>query len=223
VFAAKGVAATLTQVVRLAVSTIEGCDLAGIFVKSGSRITTPVRSDAVVGSIDAFQRVTGEGPCMDAMLRGQPCYAEDLADDPRWPRFSASAVGLGVRSVLAFPLRAEDTIGALNLYAHLPAAFGVLDRARGLLLAGLAGAALASAQAQEDEERASTDLHAALASRELIGQAQGILMERERITADQAFDVLRRAAEHLDVKLSEVARSLIETGERPAAGPTSTP
>ena len=59
------------------------------------------------------------------------------------------------------------------------------------------------------------------ASREIIGEAMGILMERERITAPQAFDILRRASQHLNIKLREVAQNLVETGEEPDTGPPS--
>jgi AmiR/NasT family two-component response regulator len=75
-----------------------------------------------------------------------------------------------------------------------------------------------SAQTHEDEERLNTRLHAALATREVIGQAQGILMERERISSSEAFDVLRRASQHLNVKLRDVAQDLVDTGEVPDTG-----
>jgi AmiR/NasT family two-component response regulator len=121
--------------------------------------------------------------------------------------------------VLALPLTANGTNGAVNLYARYPAAFGVVDRAKGVILASLASVALSAAHSLEDEERRIDNLHSALSSREIIGQAQGILMERERITADQAFDILRRASQYLNIKLREVAQALVDTGERPDTGP----
>jgi MoxR-like ATPase len=123
-----------------------------------------------------------------------------------------------VRSALAIPLLNEGAGSALTLYARYPLAFGVIDRGRGLLLAVLAGRALSTARSHEVEERREANFRAALATRELIGQAQGILMEREHITGNQAFDVLRRASQHLNIKLRDIARDLIETGERPDTG-----
>jgi AmiR/NasT family two-component response regulator len=82
----------------------------------------------------------------------------------------------------------------------------------------MAGFACSTARAHEEEERRAENLHAALVTRELIGQAQGILIERERITGDQAFHILRQASQHLNVKLREVAQDLIDTGERPDTG-----
>ena len=217
-FSAGSVSDTLAQVVGLAVATIEGSDYAGILLVDGGVVTTPVHTDTIVVEIDALQHRFSEGPCRDAIAQGVTLYAEDLADDPRWERFGPEAVTRGIRSMLALPLLSNGTIGALNLYSRYPRAFGVIDRARGLLLTSLAALAFASAQTHEDEERRATNLHAALATREVIGQAQGILMERERVTADEAFDILRRASQHLNRKLREVAQNLVDTGDTPETG-----
>jgi len=223
-FSAGNVRETLAEVVHLAVATIEGCDFAGIFLMEAGASTTPVQSHPVVGEIDMLQHHYGEGPCLDAIAHRVSIYADDLGEDQRWTRFASAAMARGLRSLLALPLSTNGA-GALSLYASYPRAFGVVDRARGLLLATLAGLALSSAHSHEDEARLADNLHAALLTRELIGQAQGILIERERITADQAFEILRRASQHLNRKLREVAQDLVETGERPdtGRGPVSTP
>ena len=209
---------TLAQVTGLSVATIEGCDFAGIFLLAENPETAPVYTDPLVIEIDTLQRRTNQGPCLDAVT-GVTVYAGDLSEDLRWPAFAPQAAAMGVRSMLALPLSANGTLGSLTLYARYPDAFGVIDRARGLLLAALASLAFSSALIHEDDARRATNLHAALATREVIGQAQGILMERERITADEAFDVLRRASQHLNRKLREVAEALVQTGERPDTGP----
>jgi ANTAR domain/GAF domain len=217
-FSAGSVQETLDQVVGLAVGTIEGCDFAGIFLVQGEAVTTPVCTDPVVMAIDALQHAAGEGPCLDALSSTSSFYAEDLSDDLRWPVFGPEAVAQGMRSLLALPLVLNGAPGALNLYARYPNAFGALDRGRGLLLASLAGLAFTAAQSHEEEERKAIQLQAALATREMIGQAQGILMERERISPDQAFDILRQASQHLNLKLRSVAQALVDTGERPDTG-----
>ena len=218
-FSAGSVTDTLAQVVGLAVATIEGCDFAGLFLIQGDVLTTAVHTDPIVEGVDALQQRSGQGPCLDAIAQRRIFYAEDLALDARWPDFGPQATTAGVRSVLALPLSADASLGALNLYARFPAAFGVVDRGKGVILASLANLALSAAYAHEDVERRADHLHAALSTREVIGQAQGILMERERITADQAFDILRRGSQHLNLKLREVAQTLVETGERPETGP----
>ncbi len=200
-------------------ATIESCDFAGLFVLREGRVTMPVNTGPVVAELDAFQLESHQGPCLDCMAQGTVLYAEELADDPRWPSFGPQAAAAGVRSVLSLCLtHGGAVVGALNLYARFPLAFGAVDRARGLVLAGLAGLALSVAEAHDEEERRAENLRQALITRQIIGQAQGILMERERITAEQAFDVLRRASQHLNTKLREVAQDLVETGERPVTG-----
>ncbi len=209
---------TLQRTVELAVATVDGCDAAGVFVIEDERVTTTAASHPIVVELDGLQFSTDEGPCLDAASEGGTTYAADLSDDPRWPTFGPAAVELGIRSALAYRLSTHP-ISALNLYARLPAAFGATDRATGLIFATLAGIALDTANDRADDDRRLTNLHDAMVTRELIGQAQGILMERERITGDQAFDVLRRASQHLNIKVREVARALVDTGETPPTGP----
>ena len=217
-FSADSVGDTLQRVVNLAVETIDGCDFAGIFLLDSDVVTSPAHTDPVVVDVDALQHRYGEGPCLDAIALGDTRYADDLLDDPRWPRFGPEASALGIRSALGLSLSANGSVGALNLYARHPGAFGVIDRARGLILSALAGLALTAAEAHDDEERRLDNLQAALATRLVIGQAQGILMERDRITPEQAFEVLRRASQHLNIKLRVVAQDLVDTGESPPTG-----
>jgi GAF domain-containing protein len=217
-FSAGSVLDTLGSVVGMALITIEGCDLAGIFVMEDDVLTTPVSTGPAVLEIDAVQCRTGEGPCLDAFVHRRIIYADDLRTDLRWPAFSHQADREGIRSVLSLPLAPDSQDGALNLYAHYPAAFGVVDRAKATILVSLASLALSVAQSHEEEERRAENLNAALGTRETIGEALGILMERERITANQAFDILRRASQHLNIKLREVAQTLVDTGESPDTG-----
>lgn len=217
-FSAGGVADTLTEVVKLSVTTIEGCDYAGLFLLEGVAVTTPARTDPVVDLIDGYQHESGEGPCLDAISEGSIFYANDLDSESRWPQFASRAGQAGIRSVLALPVAQNKSLGALNLYARSPIAFGVVDRGKAVILASLAGLALATAHSQEQEGMGVEDFRAALGTREMIGQAEGILMERERISADHAFDILRRASQHLNIKLREVAQTLVDTGESPDTG-----
>jgi len=216
------VGGTLQQIVDFAVATVEGCDAAGISLLTGTEVSTPVYSEAIALQIDAVQYETGEGPCLDAIARESVVYGEDLADDERWSVFGPRAAALGMRSLLSFRLSGTGTLGALNLYAHLPRAYGVVDRTRALIFATHAGIALGAAEALEGVNAALAseitkleNLRGALASREVIGQAEGILIEREKMTPQQAFGLLRRASQNLNVKLREVATYVVETGEVP--------
>jgi len=225
---------TLDQVVVLAGATIESCEYAGLSltaVAAGSGIPTATlvpHSHPMAAEMDELQRRNDEGPCLDAISHNASFYAEDLATEERWPSFSHAASAKGVRSLLALPLSntmqsSTATYGALNLYATYPSAFGVVERSKATLLAAIAGSAITATQTHVDEERKAQNLQAALLSRTIIGQAQGILMERERITADQAFDILRRASQHLNRKLREIAQDIVETGERPEIGRPAIP
>ncbi len=234
VFSAGSPADTLKAAVDLAVETIDGCDFASVFVLDWDALTTPVGTDSVAADVDVAQHRAGEGPAFDAVGpgvggpgvggqgvgaqgvggEGGRVYAEDLADDPRWVSFGPDAVKAGVRSALALRLSEDDARGAaLSLYAGYPRAFGALDRAKGVILAAMAGLALSAAEAHENEVRDT--IQAALTTREMIGQAQGILMEREHISADQAYDNLRRASQDLNAKVRDVAQALLDTGQTP--------
>ena len=218
VLATDTVEGTLQRVVDTAVATVDGCDFAGVFVLDEHGVTTSSYSDATVLEIDAVQHRTGEGPCLDALSTGAAVYAGDLTDDVRYPTFGTHAASSGIRSVLAFPLQVDAVRGALNLYARLPHAYGATDRGKGVILATLAGIALSSVAHRHVVEQRNVNLQQAMLYREVIGQAQGILMEREHITADQAFAILRRASQHLNEKLRDVARTLVETGQLPDGG-----
>jgi len=217
-FSAGSVLFTLEAVVRLAVETIEGCDGAGIFLLEGGNVTNPVQSEPLVAEVDAAQRRCGEGPCLDAIGQGGSFYADELANDARWPRFGPEASAIGIRSALSVNLHATELLGSLNMYGRTSQAFSVIDRANALLLASFAGLALSSAEAHAADELKLSNLEVALLSREIIGQAQGILIERERVSANEAFGILRRASQHLNRKLKEVAQDLVDTGERPQTG-----
>lgn len=217
-FSMGSVQATLARIVHLAEFSIEGCDAAGILtVEYGSTVSL-ASSGPLAEAIGRMQRECGEGPSLDASATGLTHYAHDLLEDTRWPTFAAAAATNPVRCVLAYSLGTR--LSSLNLYSRFPNAFGVNDRARGHLFATLAGLALESAGERAAADDYVVNLNEALRTRELIGQAQGILIERERITPDQAFDILRRASQHLNIKLRDVAEALVETGESPDQDPS---
>jgi hypothetical protein len=206
---------TLNLIVSMSVASIDGCDEAGLceFTHGGGN---SVPTSALVAELHELQTSLGEGPCLDVLGGLDSVYVDDLRDGVTWPRFAPLATQAGMRSALAYRLfTGSDTLGALLMYARLPGAFNATDRTQGLIFATHASMALSVAQNQASERGRSTNLQTALLSREIIGQAQGILMERERITADQAFDLLRRSSQHLNIKLRDVAQQLVDTGAVP--------
>ena len=204
---------TLQKIVDLAVETIDGCDHAGITFMKGKVPSSPASSNDIPPLVDAIQYETGEGPCLDA-IRNQEIYETgDLGGERRWPRFASRAQReTGVTSMLCFRLFVEgDTLGALNLYSKAHDAFSGDDRNVGSVFAAHAAIALSSALHEEQMEEA-------LQSRDLIGQAKGMLMAREGVSADQAFDMLRRASQRLNIKLRDVASGMVR-GEPPTSAP----
>jgi len=216
------VAGTLQRVVDFAQATVTGCDAASISLLTGGEVSTPVCSDPIALDIDRYQYEFGEGPCLDAITEEPMLYSEDLTSDVRWPRFGPLAVSLGMRSLLSCRLSSDITLGSLNLYAKVPKAYGDIDRTKAIIFATHAGIALGAAGTLADasgllhtETRRAENLEVALSTREVIGQAEGILIERERLTPEQAFDVLRRASQNLNLRLRDLAQYVVDTGEVP--------
>lgn len=213
------VGSTLDVIADLAVQTIGGCDVASISLVKGETISTLGASDEVAEELDAFQYEVGQGPCLDAVGKDAMWFHIDsMSDDKVWPAFSKRAVGKGYESLLAFTLKVDDdTLGALNLYARRPGSFTEQDREAGAIYAAHAAIALANAQTHEKDARLRNKLKGALSVQQLIGKAQGILMEREFRTADEALEILRRRAEDLKGRISASAEEVIESAERDLA------
>jgi transcriptional regulator with GAF, ATPase, and Fis domain len=206
------VARTLETSVKLAVELIEDCDGAGVtVVRRHRRLETPASTDDWVARGDALQYELQEGPCMDAVWQHEVVISGDLATEERWPTWGRRVgVELGVRSMMCFQLfTSESTVGALNMYSREVGRFQhESDRFEGQALAAHVAVALAASQEIEG-------LQAALGHRTVIGQAEGILMERFDLSADRAFEVLRRVSTTSNVKLSEVAVELVHTRRLP--------
>ena len=205
---------TLQKIVDMAVETIDGCDHAGISFLKGKKVETPAASGEVPRTVDLVQYETGEGPCLSAIRDHEVFQTGDLGCEERWPQFSARAKReTGVTSMLSFRLFVEgDTLGALNLYSKDADAFDETSRTVGLVFAAHAAVALATAVHEEQMDEA-------LQSRDLIGQAKGILMAREGVSAEEAFDMLRRASQRLNVKLRDVAGDMVHSTETPPSPP----
>jgi GAF domain-containing protein len=210
-------AVLLQHIVAAALLEIPMASSAGITVVRGGRGSTPTATDAVVALIDRGQYESGQGPCIDAARDHVTVRSDDLLTEHRWPAFTAEALKLGVRSVLAVQLFVEaDSFGALNLYATAVDAFGPSDESVAMLLASHAAIALAASTTEHG-------LRVALDTRDLIGQAKGILMERFKLPADKAFALLAAAAQARNVKLSEIAELLCESGDLPPSPPRTKP
>lgn len=199
--------ATLDAILTTVLVTVPRAEHAGlILLRRGGFVTqTTIGKPAEV--LDAFQQNMGVGPCIDAAREQSVIRTEDSDTETRWPAFTRRAEALGVSSMLCVPLWVDAfCLGTLSLYSTRAAAFDDHDVRLTRLYATHAALSLADAQ------RAS-QLSTALHNRDVIGQARGLLIERYRVTSDQAFQRLSRASPLADVKLPAVACHLIETGE----------
>lgn len=202
--------ATLRAITASAVRTVPHAQQCGITYVIGRKKVQPrAWTGELPRTVDALQERLGQGPCMDAAWEEEIVRMDDVRADTRWPRFTAEAARLGVGSMMCFRLFVKgDALGALNLYAAQPNAFDDETRDIGLIFAGHAAVALAGAEHEENLRRG-------MDNRDVIGQAKGILMERHKLTAPQAFDVLARVSQEMNRKLFDVARELTTTGEVP--------
>ncbi len=208
---------TLEKMCALLVTTVAGCDHAVVTVVRDHALESPAASDDVGPSVDSLQLDVDDGPCLEAIREHHTVVTDDLAAETRWPRFSRRAVEVtGVRSMLAFRMFiAQDTLGSLNLYSKHPRAFTDDSLAVGTIFAAHASVALRAAQNKEDLAR----FREVAKARELMGQAKGILMGRQGITAQAAMEILARGAERLKIELRELARRIVEAEEHDAGSP----
>lgn len=196
----------LASIVSSAVATIPGAEHAGVsLLRSDNTITCYTPSSSTVAEVDDLQSTYREGPCVTALWDEHTVLVDDLdAETDRWPRFAPEAAARGVASMLSFQLFTRgDSLGALNLYSSVRKGFDEEAQTLGSLFASHAALALAGAQEV-------THLHRALATRDVIGQAKGILMERFGVGAEAAFEMLTSSSQTTNLKLVDVARWLTE-------------
>lgn len=212
------VAGALDLVLHTVQAVIPDADLISITLRStDGRLHTPLETDPRGTELDQLQYRYNEGPCLDAARKEGTAYTHsgDLAATPQWPRFGPAAADLGFLSVLSTALVADAKpprmSGAMNIFSRKPGKLGdEVTRDRALLLATHASLALAHTEAVRLAELREAELRKALETRDVIGQAKGILMNRRGINADEAFDLLRRTSQDLNIKLAELARTLAD-------------
>jgi len=206
---------TLQRVVTLACMSVRGCDMASVTLHEG-RTRTAACTDKIALALDEAQYAADAGPCLQVARTGSVIEVPAIPDDHRWPDFAAAATDRGVVSSLSLPLvHRRKRRGAFNLYARTHQAFTADDRARGTLFADQASVAIANAEVYWRTYDLTQNLQAALENRDLIGQAKGIVMARHGLTAEEAFDELRRASQRRNVKLRDIAEEVARTGELP--------
>jgi GAF domain-containing protein len=196
----------LETVTSAALELVPGVTHAGVLlIAKGGKFETHAGTSDLVHQLDQLQLKFGEGPCLEAAVDELIVRTEDFQTERRWPWYSSAVTDLGIRSGLSFKLYTSDeTAGALNLFSRTPKVFGSESEAIGSVLAAHAAAAILASRRGEQ-------LQSALASRDLIGQAKGVIMEHYKVDAVQAFEMLRRLSQNSNTRLVEIAQQVIDT------------
>jgi GAF domain-containing protein len=206
----------MQRVVELTKVVMPGHAEASISLLENDRPTTTVFTGELARDCDESQYSRGYGPCLHAASTGQVTEIVDARGETRWRDYARRAAEQGSLSSLSTPLPLSEGIaGALNVYAREPAAFDDESRAAARRFAPYAGVAVANMLAYQNAQDLADNLQRAIESRAVIDQAKGILMERHKLTADRAFQLLARLSMQTNTKLRVVAEALVTTGQLP--------
>lgn len=206
--------ASARVVADAAVALVPGVEEASVsLARRGVGIDTLASAGSLPDLADAAQVQCGEGPCIQAAWQDKIARLDDTETDRTWPEFSRRARALGIGSMLSLQLslprldEEDDRIGAINTYAMRPHAFGADSARVGLILAVHASVGVGSAERE-------SQLRTALDSRDVIGQAKGLIMAQQQVSADEAFALLVRQARDTNTRLRDLAATLV-AGHRP--------
>ncbi len=206
---------------QLSLKTLPQTVGAGVtLIREGKKYTASY-TDALVERADALQYELDEGPCLSAWRDNAIYRVDDMSSDERWARWAAAAASMGIMSSLSAPLRAgREATGAIKVYSDRPASYDASHEPILRMLADQAGVVLANVQGYVEAQQLSEQLKEALRSRDVIGQAKGILMAREGIDDEAAFAMLRKASQTKNIKLRDVAAAIVQTtrGQAPDGG-----
>jgi GAF domain-containing protein len=203
----------LAAIVASVSDTVPGAEHAVVSLREGKLLQTVASTSDLTKRINNIEHELDEGPCLQALLDHHSYRIDDMSQDTRWPRFAAAAEAHGVRSMLGYKLFTSGrNLGALDLYSSKRNAFDADSEIIGELFAAHAAIALTGSTQQAEFRRA-------LSSRDTIGIAKGILMQRERISDDQAFNLLVSTSQNANIKLHDLAEWLVDNVNNTASRP----
>jgi len=210
--AVEDVGETFKAIIRLATPTVRGAEHAGLTVlRRDGTMDSAAASDDVVLELDRLQADLDGGPCLEAMRGQQVVRVDDMAAERRWPRFAADAHDLGISSMLSCRIAtSEGTTAALNLHAADREVFDDATAQIAAIYAAHAAIAVSNAELVEA-------LRTSAKTRQRIGEATGILMERHKVTSQQGFGMLVSVSQDINVKVRDIAEFVVATGEDPRA------
>ena len=195
-----------------AVQLVDGCDRASLMLRKHGRVTTVAATDEVARHIDELEQAMGEGPCVDAIEEEAAQLDADLTSASTWPRLSDRLLAeTPVRGMAGFRLVVDERkVGALNLFSDRPSALTGASVDQAAVLASFASVALMAAAREEQ----SATLRDGLASNREIGKAVGLMMAFHKVGDQEAFEILRKASQDMNVRLAEVAQQVVDHHNR---------
>lgn len=204
--APRSVDEVLSDVTATARELIPGVDTAGILlVGKGGKFESLAGLSDLPHQLDELQMTFHEGPCVQAAIEDLLVRTDDFRTEDRWPKYAPACADLGVLSGLSVKLYTADrTAGALNLFSFKPNAFDTHDETVAAILAAHAAAAILASKHGEQ-------LVSALSTRDRIGQAKGIIMERYGVDDVRAFEMLKQLSQDGNTRLVDVAQRVIDT------------
>jgi GAF domain-containing protein len=217
VLADRELSEVLTEITGIARRAMPSIEAASITLIRGDEPFTVAYDGQMAMDADELQYERGYGPCVDAGRAGQMFLIDDMRNEQRWPDYAQHAAAHGVLSSLSVPLPFQGaTIGALDTYAGRPQVFDDEDLLLAEEIAAWVAIAIGNAEAAARTSEDLAQLRMVMMSRACIEQAKGILMERHKITEDEAFTILTHASQRTNTKLRDVAAELVRTGTLPS-------
>jgi GAF domain-containing protein len=211
------VACALELITTSAQAAVAGAAGAGVTLIDNAGLKhTASASNPLVHVADGRQYELGQGPCLLAWASGEPVLVHDVRNDQRWPEWAEAATELGLRSSVSAPLLAgESALGAVKVYAHQASVFDHTTVHLLELFAAQATIFLINVQARESAQSISAEFHDALAHRETIAVAKGILMARHGMDEDTAMQDLMMESRRSKRSLRDVAVELVSSTQIP--------
>ena len=199
-----GIEEMLTKLTSASVALVPGAEFAKISLIGNGHLRSIAATSESIALLDGAQQAAGQGPCLDAVRTQKPIRCSDLRTDVRWPQFARAATTAGVHRVLSCPLDMPGGSGAtLTVFGSQPGAFGSGSATIATMLASHAALALLTAEHERQ-------FRAALATRDIIGQAKGMLMERFGVDSARAFALLKQMSQETNTPVRQLAARLVD-------------
>ena len=199
-----GIEEMTIKLTSASVALVSGAEFAKISLIKNGQLHSIAATSQLAALLDDAQQAAGRGPCLDAVNAQKPIRCSDLCTDARWPRFAAVATNAGVRAVLSFPMDVPGAAGAtLSLFGSEPGTLGIEADGTAAMLAHHAAIALFTAEHERQ-------FKAALATRDAIGQAKGVLMERFGVDSGRAFAMLKTISQQTNTPVRQLAASVVD-------------